>query len=258
MGDRINFEEQHKMNEIPDDPLLMPPPYWRGSSAIWHIYEGLSELAEKLESLESAYEIQKEQLELFYSENPSLVEDEESLVQSNEFWDIVSDSLKLSEQIKLRVERTIVMAAIDVEENINMVCVYNLRREMTEIIEKLSPIEKFVILGSVLTNSNVKGTSEYGELQKLMKYRNTFAHGHNTDRPVKSLHHNHFIHPEQYSSLPEVLERLKEYMRGYFRINQFVRSMSKNDYASGNSGDEDDLKPILEKIASYTFVSVKY
>ncbi|WP_421264215.1 hypothetical protein [Aeromonas veronii] len=93
------------MNEIPDDPLLMPPPYWRGSSAIWHINDGLCELAEKLEALENAYEIQEEQLELFYAENPSLVEDEECLVQSNEFWDIVSDSLKLSEQIKLRVEK---------------------------------------------------------------------------------------------------------------------------------------------------------
>lgn len=249
------MKKLNKMNEIPDDPLLMPPPYWRGSSAIWHINDGLCELVEKLDALENVCEVQEEQLTLFYAENPQVVEDEESLVQSNEFWSIVSDSLKLSEKIKLRIERTIVMAAIDVEENINMVCVYNLRREMTEIIEKLSPIEKFVILGSILTNSNVKGTSEYGELQKLMKYRNTFAHGHNTDRPVKSLHHNHLIHPEQYSSLPEELERLKEYMHGYFRINQFVRSMSKNDYASGNSGDEDDLKPILDKIASYTFVS---
>jgi len=242
------------MDELPDSPSSMPPPYWRGSSAIWHIGEGLTEIAEKLQQLQVAYDVREKRLERFYELNPNLRDDDEKLINSSEFWNIASPFANLRDQIKLRVERTIVMAAIEAEDNINMVCVYNFRREMIEIIEKLSPLEKFVILGSILANKNVKGVTEYSHLQALMKYRNAFAHGHNTDRPVKSLHHNHLIHPDEYSTLSKELEKLNELISGFFKVNDFVRSMSKNDYASGESGDEEDLKPILEEIVANTHI----
>lgn len=244
------------MNEAPMCSSSILSPYWRGSSAIWHIGEGLSEIAEKLKQLEVAYDNREERLEQFYELNPHFLDNDELLVKSSEYWEIVSPFANLREQIKLRVERTIVMAAIEAENNINMVCVYNFRREMTEIIEKLSPTEKFVMLGSILTNRNVKGVAEYAQLQALMKYRNAFAHGHNTDRPVKTLHHNHLIHPEKYSEFPEELEKLKELVGGFFKVNSFVRSMSKNEYAKGESGDEEDLKPILEEIEANMLIWV--
>ncbi|MGU5531277.1 hypothetical protein ACV1D8_11465 [Aeromonas caviae] len=50
------------------------------------------------------------------------------------------------------------------------------------------------------------------------------------------------------------LEKLNELISGFFKVNDFVRSMSKNDYASGESGDEEDLKPILEEIVANTHI----
>lgn len=226
----------------------MPPPYWRGSSAIWHIREGLSEIAEKLHQLEEAFDTKERKLEKFYEKRPALRDNYKRLVELEEFWEIISPFTVLRDQISLCAERTIVMAAIDVEENINMVCVYNFRREMTEIIEKLSPLEKLVILGSVLAEMNVKGLAEYGYLHALMKYRNAFAHGHNTDRPVTSLYHNHLIHPDEYSTFRGDLERLTQLIGNYFGVNNFVRSLSKNDYAGWESGDEEELKPLFAEI----------
>jgi hypothetical protein len=29
------------VDELPDDPLAMPPPYWRGSGAVFHVMDCL-------------------------------------------------------------------------------------------------------------------------------------------------------------------------------------------------------------------------
>jgi hypothetical protein len=38
-------------DQLPDDPLQMPPPYWRGSGAVFHIEAALADLVALLHDL---------------------------------------------------------------------------------------------------------------------------------------------------------------------------------------------------------------
>jgi hypothetical protein len=39
------------VDQLPEDPLKMPPPYWRGGGAIFHLEEALRELERFLQEL---------------------------------------------------------------------------------------------------------------------------------------------------------------------------------------------------------------
>jgi len=222
-------EEIVRVEDIPEDPLAMPPPYWRSSGAIFHVLAGLRSMVDSLSKLQPVVEQTDLALEKHYKKYD---DNSESDAAMEEFSEICDELWALEHAIKLEGERTILMASIAAEDEINQFCVFNLHRDIAETIEKLSPSEKLLIASGALGRHGLKGTDVFEKARRLASWRNAFAHGHCVDRPVKSLRHNHLISPEQYPGVPNMAEDTREFVGAFLAISRYLRSISRNEYTA--------------------------
>jgi hypothetical protein len=211
-------------DQIPDDPLKMPPPYWRSGSAIFHLLDALTDLPELLSNLVVEHESTELRLSEFYEQHSDELSDEEL----EEFGEICDDLWGLEERVKIKAGLAIFMSAIEAEDLINRFCVFNLHRDIAESIESLSPAEKLLVASAAVGKESTKGTAVYEAVKKLSAWRNAFAHGHCVDRPTKSLRHNHLISPSQYPGVPDTLAKMQELIRCFLKIEEYHRTDSVN------------------------------
>jgi hypothetical protein len=237
------------LEQIPNDPLSMPPPYWRSSGAIFHLLDSLESLVMLLYDLLPVHEDTELQLCEYYEKHI----DESSDPEFEEFGNICDKLWAVEHKIKLKTEVAILMSAIQAEDDINMFCVYNLPKDVAESIERLSPSEKLLIASSVVGQSDTKSQAVFEAIKKLSNWRNAFAHGHCVDRPVKSLRHNHLIPPLQYPSVPGSLVKLKEMVESYAKVSKYLNSISLNPYTKGNNVDLEQAEDYLKEVARFKF-----
>ena len=246
MNDHIISSDQ-----IPDDPLKMPPPYWRSGGAIFHILDSLTDLPELLSNLLIVHESTEIQLNEYYKRHPNEPSSDDEL---EEFGEICDDLWALESKVKAKAELAIFMSAIEAEDLINRYCVFNLHKDIAESIESLSPAEKILVASAAIGEKSTKGTAVYEAVKKLSAWRNAFAHGHCVDRPTKSLRHNHLISPSQYPGVPDSLEKMQELIRCFIRIDEYLRSISLNPYTAGNSVEVEEIKDQLKEISAFKFI----
>ncbi len=243
------------VDELPDDPFAMPPPYWRSSGAVFHILKALEEISNQLSTLVSVNAQTSKKLRHYFAKYASnkksgrKKEDKDNAVFSricDELWSVEHD-------IKLECERAILMCAITAEDGLNTFCVYNLHRDLAETIEKLSSPEKLLVASGALGKHGVKTTDVYAGAKRLTGWRNAFAHGHCVDRPVKSLRHNHLIGPDEYPGVPNAIKDVIQQVGSYLAIEKYLRSISLNSYTSGNSYDDERIEKYLVEVRRYSF-----
>lgn len=245
-----NMEKEHLFL----NHLEMPPPYWRGSSSIFHILNTLDEIIEILPNL---HQISIKTAKLLYEHNDQIEKDKLYNKQKTEdeymeqFSNICDELWENEHRFMLKAEVLFLMISIGIEDHINKFCVYNLQKNIAESIEKLSMSEKLVIATSVISEINIKSYSIYEHIIKISKWRNAFAHGHNTDRPTKSLRHNHLIHPEEYWNIPDLFRVILDFTEYYLQINLYLRSISINKYTKSHSLEDDDICEKLKFIKSF-------
>jgi len=235
------------VDQLPEDPLQMPPPYWRSSGVIFQITSALEELCKLLRALRDVHPRIEVLLSEYFARNPEPSEDDE------EFGDISEPLWELESKIKLKCELVVFMAAIESEDLINRVSVYNLHKDISESIERLSPPEKYLVVTASLTESTGKSTRPYEAIKKLTTWRNTYAHGHCADRPTKSLRHNHLISPNEYPSVPNEVQNMVSLLEGYLVLLRHLRSISRNDYTKGESLHDSEIEEYLSQIKRYKF-----
>jgi hypothetical protein len=225
-------DKPRAVNELPEDPLKMPPPYWRGCGASFHIASALSDLNKLLDELIETHAATEEKLAGYYEKYPDYDENNEAALE--EFSDVCDELWDVEHRIKLKAEIACVMSAIEVEDELNRFCVYNLHQEIAESLEKLSPPAKLLVSSAVVGKPGVKGQSVFEAVRRLSSWRNAFAHGHCVDRPTKSLRHNHLIAPDEYPGVPSMLAEARELVGAYLRTSDYLRTISLNAYtASG-------------------------
>lgn len=98
---------------------------------------------------------------------------------------------KQEEVVAVRMDMYRLFAAISCENLINRFCYFELPKETSELIEKLQPTEKLLMIADFLKKPKIKSTHLYEGLKAVFEWRNRFAHGHNPDLPAKSLRKNH-------------------------------------------------------------------
>ena len=98
-----------------------------------------------------------------------------------------------------------------------------------------------------------KTEAVYEKAVKLNSWRNAFAHGHCVDRPVKSLRHNHLVHPDEYPGVPNAVASVIEFVGGFLSLSRYLRSMSKNEYTSGDSHENCELDKSISALKEYSF-----
>lgn len=215
------------VDELPDDPLKMPPPYWRSGGASFHVEDALARLVELLHELLPIHASTDERLEQYYIKYPDEHE-AESDTAMEEFGDICDSLWEIEHKIRMKCELAILMSAIHAEETVNQFCVFNLPKELVETLERLSPAEKFTAAASHLNQKQVRSTAAHSALTGLSGWRNAFAHGHCVDRPVKTLRHNHLISPKEYPGVPDSVASVLKHVGGYIRLAKYLTRVSKN------------------------------
>jgi len=236
---------------LPDDPLKMPPPYWRSGSAIFQILAAVGELEESLSHLVPLNEETSEKLHEYFDRHPEEPTEDDS--EFSEFGDICDDLWELEHKIKLNTDAAILMAAIAAEDKLNQFCVYNLHRDIAEPLEKLSPPEKLQVASAIMGHPGVKGTLPYEAIQCLNVWRNAFAHGHCTDRPTKTLRHNHLIEPDDYPGVPDSVALCIKMLSGYLELSEYLSSISKNPYTASDCEEETAISDQIQAIKKYEF-----
>ena len=238
------------LEDLPTDHFKMPPPYWRSSGTIFHIIDALEDLCKLLNELINILPNINCLLDEYFKINPNEDEDEDN----EKYGDICEPLWIIESKIKLKCELAVFMSAIEVEDLLNKTSVYNLDKDISESIEKLSPIEKFLIISTSLTKESAKNANIFQSLKKLISWRNSYAHGHCTDRPVKSLRHNHLISPEYYPTVPKEIEHMINQLNGYILISEYLRKISINEYTKGKSVHDNEIKDFLMEIKKYEFI----
>lgn len=248
--------EYETVANLPDNPLNMPPPYWRSGGTIFHITDSLDNLCMLLKSLREVLPKVNKKLDGYFKSHLDFVEDDE------EFSDICDPLWELEHKIQLKCELAVFMAAIEAEDKLNQIAVFNLHKDIVESIERLRPPEKLLVISSSLTGDSIKDSNTYESLKRLVKWRNAFAHGHCTDRPTKSLRHNHLIEPDNFPTVPKDIEHMLTQLEGYLMVVNYLSSISKNEYTSGTSAHDDEIKGYLKEVKknifTYDFHGVVY
>lgn len=240
------------VDQLPADPLRMPPPYWRSSGASFQLTDALSILVELLKGLPEVNARTTKALDAHYKQFPTL-RASQSDEAMEKFGDICDELWELEHIIILKTQLIVLMTAIQVEELINKFCVFNLPRELVETLERLSPAEKLTAGVSALGRRKVRATPAYGAIIELMGWRNAFAHGHCVDRPLKSLRHNHLISPDEYPGVPDSIALMLKLTADYTRLADYIRRISINPYTRGVDLDWQEALNLLQDIARYRF-----
>jgi hypothetical protein len=244
------------LDQLPDDPLKMPPPYWRGCGAIFHIEEALEEMDYLLHELIPLHADTEARLVEHYEKYPEHNEDDEEALQA---FSEITDDLSIHEhRIKLKADMACLMNAIEAEDEINRFCVFNLHRDIAESIEKLSPPDKLLIASTAIGKLSVKENSVFEAARRLAKWRNAFVHGHCVDRPTQSLRHNHLIPPDEYPGVPSALAEMRELVGAYIRISDYLSTISTNPYTAGKHAEVEHVRELLTGISKYRFHGNNY
>lgn len=236
------------VDELPDDPLKMPPPYWRSGGASFHIEHAMSRLSELLHELVPVHAATDKGLDVFYAKYPdeSIAESDEAM---EEFGDICDALWQIEHKIRMKCELAILMAAIYAEEKINQFCVFNLPKELVESLERLSPGEKLTAAANHLNQRVVRSTAAYAAVTALSAWRNAFAHGHCVDRPVKTLRHNHLISPKDYPGVPDSVEDVLKHISAFDRLAKYLATISQNAYTSS----QESFSGLLREVRRFKF-----
>lgn len=236
-----------EVGQLPENPFEMPPPYWRSPGIILQLTISLEELCYLLRSLLELHPKIEGLISEYFERNPNPDDD------NPEFGNIRDPLWRLEANITLKSELVVFMAGIDSEDHLNRIITYNLHKDIADSIEKLSPPEKLLIISANLTGKSIKGFRPYEVIKKLSGFRNLYAHGHCTDRPIKTLRHNHLISPEEHPSVPKAIDFMVEQLKGYLDLANYLQKISKNDYTASGSTHDDEIQKYLNKIKRYYF-----
>lgn len=243
------------VDQLPDDPLAMPPPYWRSSGAVFCLLDAIESIPDLLAELVPVLHRTEEELDALFAKYPDdeQTDEEQTDEEMDEFSDIVDELREIEHRIEVRSLTATLMSAIVAEDEINRFCVFNVHKDVAESIEKLPPPDKLLVAAGVVGKQIGKSHSVYGDIKALTQWRNAFAHGHCVDRPTKSLRHNHLISPDRYLGLSGHLSELRRLVSGYTRVSDYLASISVNDYGAGKSYEVEHIKEILADTARYRF-----
>lgn len=148
------------VDQLPDDPLAMPPPYWRSSGAVFCMLDALESIPDLLAEIVPVLARTEAELQQHFEKYP---DNEQSDEEMEEFSEIVDELWELEHRIEVKVMVAVLMSAIQAEDTINRFCVYNLHKDVAESVEKLSPPDKLLVAACAAGHQIDKGHAIYGD-----------------------------------------------------------------------------------------------
>jgi hypothetical protein len=240
---------QLTVDHLSDDPLKMPPPFWRSCGATFHIVSALADLVGLMRDHVPLYQSTFKSAFQFMIAHPNI--DDLSDEEVNEYGVLIVDLQALQHQIRLKCDIACLMSAIQTEDLINGFCVFNLHKDIADTIEKLQPLDKLLIASAAIGSSSIKGSRVSDGIQKLSKWRNAFAHGHCVDRPTKSLRKNHLVEPQEMRGALAAFDEAITLVRAYLLVEEHLASISRNSYTMSKAHDGHQIENLLNELSGY-------
>src|SRR4051794_19769330 len=113
-------EDPVSVDELPDDPMKMPPPYWRSGGAIFHIEAALRGIERRLKRLPAVLTRVDVELAAYDKKYRTKAMRDAS---DDERWRIISRPFGIEHEIKLSADIACLMSAIEAEDRVNSFCV---------------------------------------------------------------------------------------------------------------------------------------
>ena len=236
----------------------MPPPYWEDSGALDQFIRSMEMVDSLLPALADEINRIEPLVNDYYDRRDSHSEgyDPEYI----EFGEITDAFMDLEFAIASYADLCVLMGAISVETLINKFCVYNLHRDISEPLERLTSSEKLIISSALVGHSGVKSRAPYAAVKELSKWRNAFAHGHCVERPTRNMYRNHLI-PTESSGIRNAhasVKILTEAISRYLCVHDYLNEITKNPYVIDVDDAENTskIKRILAEVQKYHFSGV--
>lgn len=239
------------VDQLPEDPLAMPPPYWRSSGAVFCLLDAVEPIPGLLTEMVPVLERTKLALDIHYEKYP---DDEQTEEEMEEFSEIMDDLWELEHRVKTKAPVVVLMSAIAAEDTLNRFCVYNIHKDFAQSIERLRLPDRLLVAAGMVGQEIGKGHPVYQAINALTHWRNAFAHGHCVNRPTRSLRHNHLVPPDHYPGIISHLADLQRLVSGFVQISEYLSSISRNSYTGGRTIELERLKGLLAEIARYRFL----
>ena len=228
---------------------LHAPPYWRSGGAILHLEMALDELRDAIERLIVIHRETDKLYDKLIRENGG----EELADDDERSFEIFDPLMTAEDPVKFKADLASLMNAIEAEDQLNMFCFFNLPQDMAQSIERLSPPEKLLVAAAAVGKPGVKQTAIFEGVKRLSNWRNAFAHGHCVDRTTKSLRHNHLIHPKEFPGVPKYISNMRDLVRAFLRLSDYLRKISVNDYTRRKSTNVESVRKLLSRVCKYQF-----
>lgn len=198
-------------------------PAWYGNGAIHIVLKSLFEVDETLERLVKEARNLDEQLRPLGLKYPS----DMLAVQERFNWDFHRLYDELEVELRHSTDTAILMAAIELESDVNGLLYRDIGEAVGEAAESLSLLNKLEVAHRILGKPRFKGTAQYEAVHQLVKWRNAFAHGRT---PNASVHPRlrEDVAPGDHSKGDHEwrVAQLSRYMRYYATAEKHILSIS--------------------------------
>ena len=164
--------------------------------------------------------------------------------------DFYQDTILLEHELSCDCRTAILMAAIDIESEVNRFLFFNIGEETTNTIERLTVEAKLQVAHGVLNLPAFKGTKPHQAVVEIAKWRDKFAHGKIPDMPGRDLRSIHLQGGRLKSSRAELAEmvRLVEF---YLVLREYIASIDKTPLGQTLSGDIREIRSTLATIKRF-------
>ncbi|WP_088831400.1 hypothetical protein [Paenibacillus tyrfis] len=222
---------------------------WRVNGAIFIVVKNLEEVDFLLE----ASVLEEQRIKPILDEYYKVYNDTNTEEAIAQFGRISDRIMTIETSIKYSIYTAILMSVIDLEGIVNCFCFYNGGETVIEAIETLSLSNKIETMHAILGIEKFKGTKPYENLKKIVRWRNSFAHGKNTYASSKSIAKNH-TSEYVYKNIEERMIELIEYMNCYIEVLDHLDMINENE---GNLTHYDHhcIEEYIKKFKSISYIN---
>jgi hypothetical protein len=225
-------------------------PFWRSNNSIFIIIKSLKEIHRLVGLLQDENKVVQSKVKKHFGKYTDNEYSDQAMI---EFAEIIGNFVIYQSELEGFVNTATFMANVELESRINMFCFFNIGEVATDAIETLSLVKKMEIVHCVLGIAQFKGTKPYEALDRLVEWRNKYAHGKCTDMPKDKLRKNHLNYPDKYPSPKEMVENLLKYINHYLIITDHLSQISRHSYTSGSLSQNIEIEKLKSEIEKSDF-----
>jgi hypothetical protein len=228
--------------------------YWEDNAALGIVVSALRRVYSTLKSMvEETAQIQKTIDK--HGEIDYLKISNEDSKEYERYIDTYAHFIFLGFDVESDCRTAILMAAIDIESEVNRFLFFNIGEQTTNSVERLNVEAKLQVAHRVLGLSDFKGTRPHQAVIEIFKWRDRFAHGKIPGVPGRDLRSIH-VTPRGYKQTGEELSDTVKLMEFHILLREHLSSIDKSRWGGILNNDIRDIRDLLPTLKKFKFTGL--